>query len=177
MSLRHQDPARARLCCEGLEDRLVPAVTFRFDYSFDSTGFFNDPAHRAALERAAADLASRIASTPAAITPGPGDSWSAVFNNPATGAQAAVPNPAIPAGTILVYAGASDLGGSEAGEGGPGGYQAGGSAAFRAAVGSRGLPGFGPWGGSLSVDPGRNWYFGADPAGLARGQIDFQTVA
>src|SRR4051794_21636594 len=173
MSLRHDRPARTRLSFEGLEDRLAPAVTFRFDYSFDSTGFFADPARRAALERAAAALAAPIASTPAAVAPGGTDSWSAVFNNPATGSQVSVPNPTIPAGTILVYAGASDLGGSEAGEGGPGGYQASGSAAFRAVVGSRGLAGFGPWGGSLSVDPGQNWYFGADPAGLARGQIDF----
>lgn len=168
---------RARLRCEPLEDRAVPAVAFQFDYSLDTSGFFTDPTHRAALERAAADLAARIASTPTAITPGGANSWQAVFNNPSTGTEVRLPNPTVPAGTILVYAGARDLGGSEAGEGGPGGFWVTGSQAFQATVANRGLPGFGPWGGNLTLDTNQNWYFGADPAGLPRGQIDFQSVA
>ena len=178
MTPSHPTPGRtARLRFEQLEDRAVPAVTFQFDYSLDAAGFFNDPARRAALERAAADLAAPITSTPSGIAPGGANSWQAVFNNPATGAEVRLPNVTVPAGTILVFAGARDLAGGEAGEGGPGGYWVSGADTFLATVGTRGMPGFGPWGGSLTLDTTQNWYFGADPNALPAGQLDFQSVA
>lgn len=160
-----------------LEDRLAPALSFQFDYSLDGAGFFADPAARAALERAAADLGSRIISTPAAIAPGAGDSWQAVFHHPTTGAEVRLTNPTIPQGTVVVYAGGADLGPGEAGEGGPGGYTVTGSPSFVQAVSDRPGAGGGVWGGSLSFDTDTNWYLGADPAGRATGQIDLYTVA
>jgi hypothetical protein len=162
---------------EALEDRLAPALTFRFDYSLDTSGFFAGPAARAALERAAADLSSRIVSTPAAITPGAGDSWQATFHHPTTGAEVRLTNPTIPEGMIVVYAGGAALGPGEAGEGGPGGYTVSGSPAFLRAVADRPGTGGGVWGGSLSFDTDTDWYLGADPAGRAPGQIDLYTVA
>ena len=159
-----------------LEDRLAPALTFRFDYSLDGAGFFADPAARAALEQSAADLGSRIVSTPVAIAPGGGDSWQAVFHHPTTGAEVRLTNPTIPQGTVVVYAGGANLGPGEAGEGGPGGYTVSGSRSFVQAVSDR--PGAGGvWGGSLSFDTDTNWYLGADPAGRATGQIDLYSVA
>jgi hypothetical protein len=160
-----------------LEDRLTPALTFQFDYSLDHSGFFADPSHRQILEQAAADLASRIDSTPEAITPGGTDTWTALFNDPSTGAQARITDLTIPTGTIRVYAGGGALGGGEAGEGGPGGYSVTGSPAFMQSVMARGGGGTGLWGGSVSFDTTQNWYFGSSAAGLAAGQLDFYSVA
>jgi hypothetical protein len=160
-----------------LEDRLTPALTFQFDYSLDASGFFADPSHRQVLEQAAADLSSRIDSTPAAITPGGTDTWTALFNNPGTGAQSSVSNLTIPAGAVRVYAGGGTLGGGEAGEGGPGGYSVTGSPAFMQSVMARGGGGTGLWGGSVSFDTTQNWYFGGSAAGLPAGAVDFYSVA
>ncbi|HET6572449.1 MAG TPA: FG-GAP-like repeat-containing protein [Fimbriiglobus sp.] len=169
--------AWAALRPETLEDRLAPALTFRFDYSLDTSGFFADPAARGALERAATDLGSRVVSTPAAIAPGAGDAWQATFHHPTTGADVRLTNPAIPEGAVVVYAGGAALGPGEAGEGGPGGYTVSGSPAFVHSITDRPGTGGGVWGGSLSFDADTNWYLGADPAGRASGQIDLYSVA
>ncbi len=169
-------PARP-LRLDVLEDRLAPALTVLFDYSLDGSGFFADPAHRAVLEQAAADLTSRILSTPAAITPGGSNTWQAVFNNPTTGAETRVTNLTVPQGAVVVYAGGGNLSGSEAGEGGPGGYWVSGSTSFLQSVTARPGAGGGVWGGSLSFDPAVNWYFGTDPGGIGAGQVDFYSVA
>ena len=174
-------PGRARtasaLRLDALEDRLAPALTFLFDYSLDSSGFFADPAARAALERAAADLGSRIVSTPAAIAPSVGDSWQAVFHHPTTGADVRLTNPTVPQGAVVVYAGGAALGPGEAGEGGPGGFTVSGSPGFLRAVTDRPGAGGSVWGGSLSFDTDTNWYLGADPAGRPAEQIDLYSVA
>jgi hypothetical protein len=173
---RARTPSAPRLSLDALEDRLAPALTFLFDYSLDDLGFFSDPARRAALERAAADLGSRIASTPAAITPGGGNTWQAIFHHPATEAEVRVTDLAVPQGAVVVYAGGGDLPAVQAGEGGPGGYRVTGSREFVQTVTTR--PGAaGVWGGSLSFAVGLNWYFGADAAGLQPGQVDFYSVA
>src|SRR5688572_10477337 len=70
---------------ESLEPREVPAVAIQFDYSLDTSGFFNDPSKRAVLEQAAAQLGSQITTNLPAITPDSGNTWSASFYNPANG--------------------------------------------------------------------------------------------
>lgn len=45
---------------EVLESRVLPAVTLLMDYTFDTTGFFNDPRARRAMESVAAELGSRL---------------------------------------------------------------------------------------------------------------------
>ena len=161
-----------------LEDRITPAVTLRFDYSYDTSGFFNDSTHRAALEKAGSDLVAPITTSLSAITPsGSTNTWQAIFNNPSTGNQVSVNNPTIPADTIIVYVGGLTIGGGEAGFGGPGGYSVSGTRSFQTTVQTRGVTGFSTWGGSVSFDTTANWYFGADASGLGNNKLDFTSVA
>ncbi len=167
----------APLTVVALEDRLAPALDIRIDYSLDASGFFADATHRAALDRAVAQHEARLDSAMAAITAGGNNQWAAIFNNPSTGAEVRVPNPAIPADTVVIYAGGQNIGNGEAGFGGPGGFTASGTRAFQASVQTRGVTGFASWGGSLSFDTGTNWYFGTDPAARPASQVDFESVA
>ena len=164
-----------------LEDRLAPALTIRLDYTFDDPargglGFFSDPLKKAALERAASEIGSRIDSTPAAIVPGGSNSWTISFFNPSNGAQTTVSNPTIGNGEFVVYVGAMAAGSSEAGLGGTGGYQSTGTAQFLDTVRTRGLTGFSGWGGSLALDTTVQWYAGASTT-VPAGETDLYTVA
>lgn len=80
------------------------------------------------------------------------------------------------------------IAGSTLGIGGPGGFSAGGTAAFLNTVRARGQSGallandptdFGPWGGSITFDTDAAWYFDPDPLTLEvfPGQNDFYSVA
>src|SRR5579883_217590 len=53
-------PGCARLRAAELEPRETPSVTIRLDYSYDTSGFFQDPARRAALGQVAADIGSHL---------------------------------------------------------------------------------------------------------------------
>src|SRR5262249_44420344 len=148
------------------------------DYSFDTAGFFNDPNHRAVLQRAADDISSHLNSPLPALIPGGGNTYSQTFFNPANGQQVSVANRALPANTIVVYAGGRDMTGGEAGIGGYGGYSASGSTGWLNEIHSRGLGGFTLWGGSLAFDTtGVNWFFGTSADGMGRNQLDFYSVA
>ena len=166
-----------QLQCEQLEDRLTPAVTLQFDYRFDTTDFFGDPARRAALEQAGADLTSRLDSDLSAIAPGGANTWTARFFNPGTGNESEIDNLFVPEDTLIVFVGGQNIAGTEAGFGGPGGYRVGGSAGWQSTVATRGVGGFSTWGGSLTFDADTNWYFGESPAGLGNNKIDFYSVA
>ena len=104
--------ATTRLGVERLEERDVPAITVLVDYSLDAranggAGFFQDhPDAKAVMNRVAYEMGQRITADFTAITPGGGNSWSALFYDPRTGGQFAVANRAIAADTIVVYAGA-----------------------------------------------------------------------
>ncbi len=161
---------------EALEDRAVPAIAIQIDYSFDTGGFFNDPVRRAILQQAANDVAARLDTFLPAITPSGGNTWSATFFHPSTGQQATIDNASIPANTIVIYAGARSFGGDTAAAGGYGGYRASGSQTWLDSLRGRG-PGFTLWGGSLTVNANRNWYFGSSISGIAPQQIDFYSVA
>src|SRR2546423_6302968 len=84
-----------RLALEWLEAREVPALTIQLDYSFDTSGFFNDPSRRAVLQQAANDIGSQLTTPLSAILPGGGNTWSASFFNPSTGQQVSLDNPAV----------------------------------------------------------------------------------
>ncbi|HJZ59256.1 MAG TPA: FG-GAP-like repeat-containing protein, partial [Gemmataceae bacterium] len=155
----------------------MPALTIQIDYSFDTAGFFNDPARRAVLQQAADDLAAHIGTPLPAITPGGGNTWTEAFFNPATGGPATVTNPALGADTLVVYVAGRNLVGSEAGEGGPGTASAAGSVAWRNLIRNRAPAGVTTWGGSVSFDTTTNWYFGSSAAGIGRNQPDFYSAA
>ena len=164
-----------------LEDRLAPALTIRLDYSFDDPargglGFFSDPARRALVEKAALDLSAPITSTPAAITPGGSNTWTATFFNPSTGQQTSVSNLSVAAGELVIYVGAMAMGSDEAGLGGTGGFQGSGTSSFLANLRSRGQSGYAAWGGSVSFDTTVPWYTGSATT-YATSLTDLYTVA
>ncbi|MCZ2343946.1 MAG: FG-GAP-like repeat-containing protein [Bacteroidales bacterium] len=179
ISTKRLNPARFSLGlnCEQLEDRLTPTVSIQFDYRYDTSGFFSDPAHRAVLERAGHDLASRLTSSLSAIAPSGGNSWTARFFNPATGGETQLPNLVVPADTVIVFVGSQNISGGEAGYGGPGGYRVGGATNWQNTVATRGQSGFSTWGGSITFDSDSNWYFGITPNSQSDNKLDFYSVA
>lgn len=175
--------APARLRAEELESRLAPAVTVRFDYSHDQSGFFADPARRAALERAASAITSRLGDDLAAVAPSGTDTWQATFFNPVTGSVVTLDDPTVAANEILVFVASAPLGSSELGLATTGGFSASGSRAWLDTVRGRGQPGalanpksdYATWGGMITFDSGANWNFAKeDPA---ENQLDFTSVA
>lgn len=172
--MTHPRP-RFRPAAEALEGRDVPAVGIRFDYSFDATGFFTDPAKRAALEQAGADLGRHLSAPLAALTPAAGNTLVVSFFSPATGQRVRLLNTAVPADTLVVYAGGRPIPGNTTAFGGYGGYELTGSQPWFDAVAARG-PGFTLWGGALTFDSETNWYTGPADA-VGRTQTDLYSVA
>ena len=170
-------PAR-RLDLESLESREVPAITIQINYSLDTSGFFaNNPVAQATLQEAANDLASQLSASLPAVTPSGNDTWTESVLDPATGQQVTISNPTIGNDTIVVYAGARSLGGTQVSDGGFGGFTAAGDQAWVSTLQSRGPLGTMLWGGSVTFDTGTNWYFGSSASGLAANQEDFLSCA
>ncbi|MGL6096493.1 MAG: FG-GAP-like repeat-containing protein [Fimbriiglobus sp.] len=171
-----------RLAVEPLEVRLTPAVTVRFDYRFDTTGFFTTDV-RAALDRAAAGVAPQLQDTLAAITPTATRSWTAVTANAATGDFVRVQNLTVAADELIVFVSAGKVTGAEVAVASTGGFEASGEQVWLDTIRGRGEPGallpaptdFAPWGGMIAFDAGTTWSFG--PAAPAAGQTDFASVA
>lgn len=174
-----------RFHAELLERRDCPTIALAFDYRYDSAGFFNDPARRAALERVGQTYSSLLNDQIAAISPTGGNSWNVTFEDPSSGNTARINNPSVPVDTLLIFAGARPFAGSILAEAAPGRSSANGSSAWRDLVFGRGKAGalgntvtaFAPWGGSVAFNTSVNWYFDADPAGLGNSQSDFTSVA
>ncbi len=163
------------------------ALDIQFDYTYDTGNFFIGHADRQSLlDAAAAVFELRLADTLSAITPSGGNTWTADFDNPTTGAAVSVSNLSLAQGVLKVYVGAMQLGTGTLGMGGPGGYSVAGSGPSASAwfdtVEARGQSGalaatptdFGPWGGSITFDVDANWYFGT---GSLSGKNDFLSVA
>ncbi len=153
----------------------------RFDYTYDTSGFFNPPERRQILQAAADIVISKFADQLAAITPSGTNTWRARFFAPNTGALVEVNNLNVAANELVIYVGARDLPGSEVGAGGAGGLASSGTPAWLNAVKGRGQAGvltnprtdFAPWGGSIAVDPNVNWHFGPTTEGLDSNEYDF----
>lgn len=161
----------------------APTVRVVIDYSLDANNFFNTQSKRDLLRQAADSVAEWFADSLLALAPAGTDSWDAVLDHPATGLQHTIANPTVEANQVLLFAGGRDM--SDAlGRGGPGGYQARGSTAWRNRVANRGqsgttsAPEFGPWGGAITFDtvPATPWYFGATTSGIGSAN-DFLSVA
>ena len=110
------------------------AVLIQLDYSYDAANgnFFGlNPAARAAVDAAAADISNALAPSLGAVTtdtfPGVQGGttatfdWSLNFDNPATGAEVTLNTFNIAVDTIVIYVGMRPLLGSTLGRGGPGG--------------------------------------------------------
>ncbi len=140
--------------------------------------FFDHPEALSALRFAAkafepfADQLSAIPASPA---------WTAIFTDPDTGATgSSLNNLAVPAETVILFAGGRDLPGNQVGEAGPG------SATILLSRGQGTTTGpsaddFALWGGSIAFDTlnngvQRNWHF--DPfTSPGPGQVDFLSIA
>jgi hypothetical protein len=164
------------------------AIDIQFDFTYDSSNFFNGNLQRQNVLNAAAQVfESRLTDTLTAITPSAGNTWTASFSNPSTGTQQLVVDRAIGTNVVVVYAGARDLSDGTLGLGGPGGFSVSGTQAFVDAVAYRGQTGaagnpptdFGPWGGSISFDSLTSWYFDQDVTTMETitGMSDFYSVA
>lgn len=145
---------------------MASAVNLVFDYSYDVNNFFTAE-RRSVLEAAGEIYSVRLTDSLGGITPGGVNNWTAVFTDPGTLNSVSVDNSVIPVDTIVVYAGAADLGGSTLGIGGPGGYGASGTFDFLDSLSARGQDGVGttdvaPWGGAITFDTGTNWYVDDD---------------
>jgi len=200
LNRRVQQERRARLDqktistqAETLQTRILPAITFQFDYSLDATNFFDpitNPGRRQVLEQAGNELGSRLQDTILEIIPhkfNVADTWTATFEDPATGGSFDVNDLIVGENIIRVYVGARNLGGS-LGSGGPGfASSVTGVQQWIDTVLGRGQEGalgpdntqtdFSPFGGSIAFDESANWYFGLDTAGLDVGEFDFFSTA
>lgn len=183
---RSSGPALEFHGLEPLEPRLLMSVFVTIDYSLDTHGFFNDPSRRDLLQSIADDIVSQFGDTLSAINPGSGNTWTATFDHPGTGANHQINNLEVGADEIIIFAGGSDLPGSTLGQGGSGGFSASGTQQWLDTVSFRGESGagdepatdFGPWGGAITFDTsGTTWHFGTTTVGLSAGESDFMSVA
>ncbi len=160
--------------------------TIQFNYSFDTNNFFAPASvQRDRLEDAASFFEGIITDELEAISPGPGESWMALAENPSMegfpillNAFSTPPVPVVPANTIIVYVGATNLANNALGRAAPGGVLGispfGG--AWETTVQTRGDSSFGPWGGNLSMDIDSNWDYSLDGSTLDPGEYHFYSV-
>jgi hypothetical protein len=163
----------------------APALTIRFNYDYDTLGFFNPGSPNGAQARATLENAGRnyemFTDSLLAIVPGGGNKWSAVFDNPATGSSVSLPGLVVPADTMIVFVGARNLGSNILGEGGPGGYSVSGTQGWLDTVAARGQGGalldpqrdFGPWGGAVTFGSNVTWNYNLASGPGNTGQNDF----
>ncbi len=172
------------------------AVVFRFDYSYDTTGFF-DQSRRNVLEQAASTVTSRLEDSLSAIPYSSGSqSWTPAFYHPASGNVVQLPGLSVEQDAVVVFVGARALSTGTLAEAsfGTGVDALPGAAgtAWTETVLGRGQTGvdvdgvspnastdFGPWGGSISFTTGYGWYFDDDITTLdvPANQYDFYSVA
>ena len=160
-------------------------LKIRFDYSFDTSGFFAIQSRRDVLQLAADILITKFADNLTAISPGGVNQWTANFQNPATGQMVSVSNLNVAANELVVYVGGRALSGNNLALSSIGGYSASGTQTFLDTVKARGQVGalaanptdFGPWGGSIAFQSTANWHFGNTTAGLEATEKDFLSTA
>ena len=154
-----------------------------FDYSRDTQGFFTGAnSGRQAYLQAAGDYVSSILSPTAlaAINPSGSNTWNPSISNPGSGASESLGSISISLNTVLIYAGARELGTSTLGIGGPGGFSANGSQSWFSTINFRGNQPYDmSWGGSLTFDITTSWYFDSDITTVESfaGKHDFFSIA
>ena len=132
------------------------ALEITFDYRFDSSGFFDDAARRAALEEAGDIWGSLINDTFATVPAG----ISFTLDDPSSDGTTRTVTLDEPITGLTIFVGAEALGGPLA-VGGYSGTSASGDV-FRARVsgdfrGTGPVTNFEPWAGTISFDPTKNW--------------------
>ena len=165
-----------------------PGLHVRFDYTYDTSGFFDTQEKKDVLQLAGDILLSAMGDDLAAIVPGGGNTWTAIFDNPATGRKSVLPTLVVPENEIIVYVGAGSGqyrdGRLEGVLAGPGGLIVPGNRRVRQAVATRGERGtdgpvstdFGPWGGTITFNTNPAVSFSYDDD-VDPDELDFFTVA
>ncbi|MEM7082478.1 MAG: PEP-CTERM sorting domain-containing protein [Pseudomonadota bacterium] len=161
------------------------AITIEFDYRYDN-GFFDDPARRARLEQAASFF-TFFTDSLTTISPEAGDTWSVIINNPSNlGMLEVLTDQEVAADTLRIFVGGASMGPSVLGFGSTGTlFDIDGSDEFEASLFTRGQQNalgatatdYGVWGGVISVNSDKEWYFGESADGLGANQHDFLTTA
>ncbi|WP_428305330.1 dockerin type I domain-containing protein [Lacipirellula sp.] len=177
--------------CGDFSLKPAAAITIQFDYTHDQgIGFFgtaeNPTLARTTLEFAAKTFTS-FTDTLAAIEPGGGNRWNALYVDPLTNTYKSTVDLTVPQNTLIVYAMPLDLAGQTLGQASPGTRSFIGTptAAFSAAVTNRNQGNssvdFAPWGGMIAVDMfdssgvARNWHFDVNTP-PSPDEYDFYTV-
>ena len=170
---------RALPRCETLEDRITPAVTVRFDYTYDTTGYFDFADRRAALDEVANTITANMNDSLAALTPSVRNSWQATTWNSATNSTLNFANLAVGADELVVFITAGNLGGA-LGVASGGSYSASGAQDWLNTVRTRGQAGvdggtdYATWGGLIAFNSAANFSFSGSPSSS---QFDFKSVA
>lgn len=161
------------------------AVQIEFDYTYDTSGFFDNQSRRDMMDMAAS-FYSNFTDNLTAITPDQQNSWTLDFRNPSNIATwVSVDNATVAEDSIRVYVGASAMGDGVLG------YSAGayvsvdGTAEFENTINTRGqlntvgdyATDFGTWGGVVAFNSDANWHFGETTDGLNSSNSDFLTTA
>jgi len=139
------------------------AISISFDYTYDTSNFFADESRKTVLVTAARAL-ERATDKLTAITPTAANTWTATFRNPSdVGNLIPTKNLTVKADTLIVYVGASNLGGDVRAYGGFGGaIDIVGGPGWEQIVMHRGQAvgeDFGPWGGFISFNSSlSNWW-------------------
>lgn len=122
---------------------LASAIKIQIDYTYDTNDYFGPAERKAALEAAASFFEGILSDTLLRIDPAdyPGSSWTVSVQNPQTGGSESLPNFVVPENTIIVFAGARELGGNVRGQGGVSGWGGSGSSSWISRIRARGNPG------------------------------------
>lgn len=159
---------------------VAQAINIEFDYTYDSGNFFS-ASHRDIMDSVAQEIGSRITDSLAAISSGNGNSYQAGIDLLRAGALLTDPI-SVAQDTVVVYVGASSLGGSTLGIGGSS-YNARGSSDFINLVATRGQgeptsENFTPTTGEIVFDADTNWYLDSDVTTVEGfSGFDFYSVA
>ena len=161
------------------------AIQIEFDYSYDHSGFFDDPERREIMD-VAASFYSGFTDNLSAITTDQNNSWEITFRAPGDYTYWATINDLnIAEDTIKVYVGGYSMGSGVLGYSMPSYVTVNGSQEFSENIQTRGQENalgpdatdFGTWGGVVSFNSDANWHFGADTNGLDSSKSDFLTTA
>ncbi|MGL6075169.1 MAG: FG-GAP-like repeat-containing protein [Fimbriiglobus sp.] len=179
----YRNPQSCRFELEALDARVLPSVTLRFDYTYDTSGFFRSAEARAALEAAAAQIAPLVEDNLSAVRPTGNNTWTAQFYNPIRATTVNLTNYNINQNEIVVFVGATNLYAGELGLTTSGGYTATGDRAWLNTVKGRGQTGtlsatktdYSTWGGMITFDADSKWNFGNKA--VQEDEFDFTSVA
>lgn len=192
LGYRPANAMKSSVCvlCFGMAFGLVgtlSALDIRFDYSYDTRGFFADPLKKQVLEAAAKSWESKLEGVQLPAIPlGTGvNTWTLKFNRPDTTASlgadnTSVVNKPIPENTVVIYVGARpNVYGGFAGYA-EFSYSMYGTSAWVDLVSSRNTgTRFSSFGGAIAFDSDAAWYFDTDPSTSEEMSqlLDFYTLA